>query len=309
MDSSKKTILITGATGKQGGAVINALIAGESTTPPQAFDIVALTRDPLSSAAQALASKPQVRLIQGDLNDPKAIFEQLEKVWGVFSVQVPSFSSATPPVEEVQGCGLVDAAMAAGVKYFVYTSVDRGGAERSDHESTDIPHFKCKFNIEKHLKTATAAASPQKMEWTILRPTAFFDNIAPGLFSKVFGSAWSGMGDKRLQFISCKDIGVFAARAFREPERYSGRSISLAGDELSYREAAEVFKDEMGIDMPTTWGFVGSMIKWAVDDIGKMFRWFEEVGYGADIQALRKEYPELQDLRKWLRESSKFEKQ
>src|SRR5437667_8612141 len=94
---NSKTVLVTGATGKQGGAVIDALLAAQPNPP---FDIAAVTRDTSSNSAQALASKPQVRLIQGNLNEPTAIFEQLENVWGVFSVQVPSRSSSTPSVEE-----------------------------------------------------------------------------------------------------------------------------------------------------------------------------------------------------------------
>lgn len=85
-----KVVLVTGATGKQGGAVVDAL-----SSSPQAseFTILAVTRNPSSSSAQKLAQKPQVKLVQGDLNDIAGIFENVKEVenrpvWGVFSIQV-----------------------------------------------------------------------------------------------------------------------------------------------------------------------------------------------------------------------------
>lgn len=297
MDSNK-TILVTGATGKQGGAIIDALV---SSPPSPPFKILAVTRDKTSKSAQALALKPNVSLLEGDFNDLNAVFKEAGNVWGVYSVQVWGN-------EEAQGKALVDAAVANGVEHFVYSSVDRGGPSKSDTDPTNVPHFATKYNIEKYL-IEKAAASPQGMTWTILRPVGFYDNLTPDFMGKVFVAMWNGgIGNKKLQLVSTKDIGVVGATAFRNPKEYRNQSLSLAGDELTLDEAKAIFKEEMGKPMPTTFTVVGSVFSWAIGDLGKMWAWFSSNGYGTDIAELKKKFPELQDFRTWLRESSVFAK-
>ena len=202
----------------------------------------------------------------------------------------------------------MDAAVANGVSHFVYSSVDRGGPEKSDTDATNVPHFASKYRIEKHLQEK-AASSSQGMTWTILRPVAFYENLTPDFMGKMFGAMWTSMGEgQKLQLISTRDIGLFTARAFNDPEEWKGQSISLAGDELTFAEAKEVFKKEVGSDMPSTFSILGSALRWGVKEMGAMFKWFEDEGYKADIQMLRKKEPTLQDFGKWLRESSDFVK-
>jgi len=294
-----RKLLIIGATGKQGGAVIDALIA--SSAP---FEILALTRNTSSPSAQKLASKPNVTLVQGDSLKPTPIFEA-HKIHGVFLVT--TFAPGKNSMEEEQAHPVIDAAVANGVEHFVFTSVDRGGPGVSEKSPTDIAHFASKHRIEEYLKEKTAGTNTQ---WTILRPVAFMDNLVPGFGGKAFLAMWgSSLGnDKPLQLISVHDIGIFAARAFQAPKEYEGRAISLAGDELTLTQAKKVFKDSLGYDAPTTFQFVGSAIMFMVKEVGVMFKWFADVGYGADIQALRKEEPKLQDFGTWLKESSGFKK-
>lgn len=94
-----------------------------------------------------------------------------------------------------------------------------------------------------------------------------------------------------------------------DPESYQGRVVSLAGDELNISQARKVFKDSLGDDLPETYGFVGSGIKRFVKEMGVMFSWFQSDGFGADIPALRKEEPQLQDFGQWLKETSGFRKE
>lgn len=167
-----KNILVTGATGKQGGAVVSALLASPSGAD---FVIYAVTRNASSSAATSLASKPNVKIIEGNLDSPAALFQSAGvPIWGVFSVQVPMGSGQSAATEQRQGIQLVDAAVAHGsVQQFVYTSADRGGA-RSRSDPTNIPHFISKYHIEKHLEEKARQAN---MAYTILRPVAFMENV------------------------------------------------------------------------------------------------------------------------------------
>lgn len=116
---------------------------------------------------------------------------------------------------------------------------------------------------------------------------------------------------RKLQIVSVRDIGLFAAKALLHPDspEYRGRAIGLAGDELTLDEARAIFRRVAGRELPQAWSVVG----WAVRNVlagkhvGTMFAWFERAGYGVDVAALRAREPRLQDLETWLRESSRFE--
>lgn len=196
--------------------------------------------------------------------------------------------------------------IAQGVKFFVYSSVDRGG-DKSINNPTTIPHFIYKHEIEKHLIEKAAAAG---MEWTILRPTAFMENLSADFFGKVFATAWSmALKGKSLQLVATSDIGFFAARAFVDPGEFRGRSLSLAGDELTYDQMATTFKRKVGRDVPTTFRFPVWLMMRAVKELGVMFQWFHDEGYGADVAALRKMNPGLKDFGMWLETESAFRKE
>ncbi|CAD0110713.1 unnamed protein product [Aureobasidium uvarum] len=305
-----KALLITGATGKQGGATIDALISSPSHSSD--FTILAVTRNPSSASAQALQKKsPSIKLVTGDLKDVPGIFNAAEAIQkpihGVFSVQAFVGQGQSVETEEQQGKALVDEALKRGVNHFVYTSVDRGGDKSLDNPTT-IPHFVSKHNIERHLVDST---NDSEMSYTILRPVAFMDNWVPGMMGKMFGAMWSSAikPDRKLQLISCRDIGYFAAEAFRNPARYNNRAISIAGDELTLKEADRVWKQAIGQGAPNTFSFMGSGLLWASKELGSMFRWFETDGYEVDIPALKKEHPGLQTLSDWIVKDSAFKKE
>ncbi|KAJ9133426.1 NmrA-like family protein [Pleurostoma richardsiae] len=303
-----RSVLVCGATGKQGGAVIRCLIKENAD-----LEILAVTRDASSASAQKLLElSTRVKLVQGNLADPSKLLETAQAaastpVWGVFSVQVPMGFGQGGGGELGQGKALVDASLNAGVKLFVYTSVDRGG-ESSSESPTDIPHFRSKHLIEQHLMNSTRNAGGN-MDWVILRPVAFMENFTDDFLGRAFLTAWrQAVKDKPLQLVAVSDIGFFGAQAFLYPEQYRGRGISLAGDEMTLDQLAKVFKEETGKDVQFTNSIVGSLLMWAVKDFGRMFKWFYDVGYGADIKTLREMHPGLKDFRTWLRQESQFSK-
>lgn len=112
----------------------------------------------------------------------------------------------------------------------------------------------------------------------------------------------------KLQVIATKDIGWFGAQALLRPKDFAGRAISLAGDELTFDEANTIFKEKVGYELPVTYGFIASALLWAVKDVGTMFKFFEDVGYAADIESLRKEYPALHSFADWAKTSPFVEK-
>jgi len=161
-----KTILVTGATGKQGGSVIDAL-----ANHPD-FTLLAQTRNASGAGAQKLQAKGKnIKVVQGDQDDVPGLFKNAREaapggqIWGVYSVQISQGKGVTHDGEIKQGNAMIDESVKAGVQHFVYSSVERGGDEASWKTETPIPHFQTKYHIEHHLKDTAG-----QMGWTVLRP-------------------------------------------------------------------------------------------------------------------------------------------
>ena len=215
---------------------------------------------------------------------------------------------ATQERETKQGKDVVDQAIAHNVKLFVYTSVARGG-DKSDSDPTYVPHFISKYDIETYLK---ARAADTKMQYTILRPVAFMEGLTPNFMGKVFASfVKTGLKpSKPLAFIATSDIGFFAGQAFLQPEspEYKNKAISLAGDELTFGQMKQVFKERLGYEIPTTFDFVARFIRWMIKEMSLMFKWFDEEGFSVDIPKLKEMNPGLKDFGTWLETESGFPK-
>lgn len=301
-----RALLITGATGKQGGAVINALLARQ----PSDFLLLAATRNAQSASAKRLAAKSdRIKLVQGDLDATPALLASAKAaagsvpLWGVFSVQAMQNSKKMED-ETKQGKALIDESIKAGVQHFVYSSVERGGDERSWDNPTPVPHFITKHQIEHHLRDSTAdGKSP--MGWTILRPVIFMDNLSPGFFGKVFMTMLRDtMQEKPLQWIATSDIGYFAAQAFHDPEKWNKRAFGLAGDELTFEQFSQTFEKVAGHPAGTTFSLLGTALKSGVSEIGVMVDWFKNDGYKANIPEVKKAHPEVTSMEQWLKESA-----
>ena len=271
-----KAIFITGATGKQGGAVVRSLL-GHPSFSPKNYTLYALTRDPNSPSAKRLAAKSSsVKLVQGNLNDAKGAFKNMPtSPWGVYIVTMPGKGNK----EELEGTAFVDEAVKAGAKHIVFSSVERAG-----FNPTNVPHFITKHNIEKHL-IEQANSSNGKFSYTILRPVFFLDNLEWGFVGKVIATAWRDYVKRPLQVVDTEDIGRLGANAFlasSTPE-YENKAISVAGDELTFEDADKAFEQETGQHIPTTFSFIASMAMWMSHDISAMFKFFNDPGYTAEI--------------------------
>lgn len=292
--TTPKTVLVIGATGKQGGAVIENILAS-----PQAhsFNIVAVTRDATGRKAQKLAAHPNVSVIEGNLANVDDIFNKAGPVWGIYSVQINS------DVEEQQGKAMADAAVMHGAQHFVYSSGDRGGPERSPNNPTYVKNFAAKHAIEKHLQQR-AEKSPQQMTYTILRPVTFFENLTTDLHGKGFARMWEQLGSKKLQMVSTKDIGWFAAQSFLQPDKYRNAALTLVGDELTQPEANVIYKEVTGQTMAMAACPIASAVKFVLKgSVGDMFKWFEDEGYGGNVQECRNANHNMQDFAAWLNEN------
>ena len=246
----------------------------------------ALTRDPDGEAARDLAGLG-AEVVKGDLGDRASIDRALESVDGVFSVQ--TFGEVGVEGEVRQGKTLADAAKDAGVSHFVYSSVG------SSYRDTGIPHFDSKFEIEEHVRSLG-------LPYTILRPVFLMQNWE-GMGQEAINSGTISMPlspDKVLQEVAVEDVGAFATMAFKDPDQWLGREVDLAGDEMSMTRTAETFARVIGKPVQYVQMPLESFREFVGEEMAVMFQWFDDVGYEADIAALRDEYPDLNTLERYL---------
>src|SRR6202142_390613 len=277
--ANDRTILITGLTGNQGGAVAQAL---QGT----GFYLRGLTRTPNSQRAAALAGHG-IEVVKGDLDDEAALRRALAGVWGVFGVQ--NAGEAGVEREEAQGKRLATLAREAGVEHYVYTSVG------SAHKQTGIPHFDNKWRIE---ETVRGLRFPSHV---ILRPVFFMENLLAPFSLQGSTLAWAlGQGAK-LQMIAVDDIGWFGARAVTDAARLNRREIDLAGDVRTMPQAAEILTQALGRPIAFAQTPIEQVRQYS-KDTALMLEWFERAGYSADIAGLEREFGRtLTKLPDWAR--------
>jgi uncharacterized protein YbjT (DUF2867 family) len=277
-----RTILITGATGKQGGATLHNLLG-------KGFHLRALTRKPDSDAARALVNTG-VEVVKGDLNDDASLKAALAGAWGVYAVQNTWEAGVT--LEEEQGKRIAQYAREAGVEHFVYASVG------SAHRETGIPHFDNKSRVE---ETVRSLGFPSHV---IIRPVFFMENLL---------SPWFLNGDKlmvalqpttSLQMIAVEDVGLFGAMAFTHAAQMKGRELDIAGDSKTMPETAAILSRALGRTIEFQQLPIDA-VRQNSDDLATMLEWFDEVGYDADITGIEREFGvRMVSLEAWARKQA-----
>ena len=224
MTDSRKTVLVLGATGQQGGAVAAALRAGGAP-------VRAMVREPDGPAGLALQALG-VDVVRGDLRDASTLRAAMSGVHGVFSVQPSSGqpgSGVSDEDEVVLGRAVADAAVDAGAAHLVYTSSNAAGA------ATGIGHFESKTRIEEHVRGLPIGT-------TIVRPSTFMEILLEPDFGVARGELTFFMRpDQHMQFIAVQDIGALVARVFADLAMFGGRTLQLAGDSLTGEQLAASF--------------------------------------------------------------------
>jgi uncharacterized protein YbjT (DUF2867 family) len=243
------------------------------------FEVRALTRNPDGSKAADLRNRG-VEVVQGGFNDRASLERALRDVDGAFLMGTPF--EAGVEAESQQGLSFLDAAKATDLPYLVYSSV--AAADRN----TGIPHFESKHTVEKQI---VELGIPH----TIIAPVFFADNmmapfVLPGLQKGVLAQALPA--DTPLQIITVTNIGQFAALVFSRKTDFLGRRIDIAGDSLTGTEFARAIGKASGREI----GYVEvpiDQVRNMSEDMALMYEWFARVGYSVEIEALRRDYPEV----------------
>ena len=273
----KLTVVVTGSTGKQGGAVARRLFE-------RGHKVRAVTRDPNTSQAKSLANAGAT-LVVASLEDTTAIIQALEGATSLFAMTMPSGAT---DAETRQGIAAADAAQAAGV-HLVFTSV--GSANRQ----TGIPHFDSKYEVEKHIAKIGVRA-------TILAPVSFMENLffvreqlAKGIYAAALPPT------RALAQVAVADIGAVAVRVFENAGRFTGKRFDLAGDELTGNDALAILSRVTGRPFSYYQVPLDVIRQRMGEDAARMYEWFDRVGFAVDRAALRREFPDvkLHDFESW----------
>jgi uncharacterized protein YbjT (DUF2867 family) len=263
METGKNLIVVTGATGKQGGATARELLA-------RGHKVRAMTRKPDSPAAREIA-KLGAEVVAGDLDDAASLERALAGAWGVFAVQ--NTWEAGVEREEEQGKRIAEIARRRGVQHYVYSSV------ASAHRNTGIPHFDNKWRVEEKVR---ALGFPS---YTILRPVFFMENLlSPSFLSGIQqGQLALALGPETvLQMISVADIGKYGRWAFEHHAALNGRAIDIAGDQVTMPATAEILSKVTHREVKFVQLPIEEVRKFSMD-FALMLDWFDRVGYDADI--------------------------
>lgn len=268
------TVLVIGATGKQGGAVADLLLR-------HGHDVTAYVRSPESPSALAL-STAGARLVTGDLADGEALTGAAKGVDAIFGLSVP-FGSGGKDEEVAQGRVLTDAAARSGA-HLVYSSVR--GADRLGE--TDIDHADSKQLVEAYLRN-------QPVRATVLGPVYFMENVLNTGFSRLPDGVLANplSAGKPLDQVTVRDIAGLAVHAIEHPDRFVGERIDVVSDRVTGEEAARILSEVLDREIPYQQMPLAQVRQWAGDEIADMFQRFEDNTDFVDIDALHGRYPDV----------------
>ncbi len=279
IDIKNKTILVTGASGNQGMAVVDNLLR-------VGWKVKALTRGGSRESVNKLRQMGAGIYI-ADLNDRLTINKLMKNIYGVFALTTSQEQGTAGEI--FRGKNLADSALKAGVKHFVYSSV--AGSD----QNTRILQYKSKRVIEQYIKDIG-------LNYTIFRPVFFMYNFNMPELKKSISEGILRLPlkpGKLLQMIAPDDLGIFVRMAFESPEMFLDKSIDIAGDEMTLREAAGIFTARIGCrvvyeEIPI------EMIQNESKDDALMFEWLNDSNFKVDIKSLKTIHPGLMTLDNWL---------
>jgi len=287
---SQETYLVLCATGRQGRAVVDALVAENA-------NIFGSSRHPESLRK---SRGDAINVVQADMNDTASIVAALDtskatRVW--FTTDWYSISKPTRAKEAQLGYNVVNAIKQRSnqVKHVVYNS----GAE-ADNVPNKMEEFWSKADIEKYM---AKELPPLQITWSVLRPVAFLDNLDDPKNGNPLKKGSVKMLTKpncSVKYISCTDIGKGSAALLMNPEMYAGQKIDAATCEYTGPELAKILSEVSGteckykisVPKPVLWLFVRNLYH--------MVNWFENVGYiETNMDPFQKIVPDYQDAKSW----------
>jgi len=305
--SEKKIIAVVGATGAQGGGLVRAILAD----PNSPFAVRAITRNPDSDAAKALAAAG-AQVVAADIDDEGSLTKALQGAYGAFFVTF-FWAHFSPETEQKEAAIMARAAKAAGIKHVIWSTLEdtRDSIPLTDNR---MPTLQGKYKVAHFDGKAEANHffTDAGVPTTFLQTTFYWENMIyfgmgpkrgeDGKLSITFP-----MGEKRLSGIAAEDIGACAYGIFKGGDAFIGKTVSIAGENITCAQMAVELSDALGEkvtynavtpDMYRSFGFPGA------DDLGNMFQFYadfeEDFCDIRDTKEVRKLHPGLKSFKQWL---------
>ncbi len=306
--ATKKTIVVFGATGAQGGGLVRAIL----NDPKSQFAVRAVTRDVDSEKAKAL-KEMGAELVSADIDQPETLDKALEGAYGAYFVTF-YWAHFSPEKEMAEAKAMATAAKKAGLQHVIWSTLEdtRHMVPLDDNRMPTlmgkykVPHFDAKGESDHYF---TDLGVPV----TFLRASFYWDNFiffgtgpkkgADGTYSITFP-----LDDKKMAGIAADDIGKCAYGIFKTGPALAGKTIGVAGEQLSGQELADKMSKALNIKVqynnvsPETYrsfGFPGA------DDLGNMFQFYRdfdtELNETRNVEQSRKLNPELLSFDDWLK--------
>ncbi|MEH7475729.1 NmrA/HSCARG family protein [Priestia megaterium] len=295
MNNKQKLILVTGATGLQGGAVARKLLQQGN------HRVRILARNVYSIPAKVLVHNG-AEAVEGNFDDLASLESAMQGVDAVFSMTNPDITDAG--TEQKQGNALIQAALKKGVKQFIHTSVASAGthADFPGWESNywSKSYWLGKWEVEEAIRTAGFSS------WTILKPAFMMDNFLYSKAKFMFPHLQQGeiktamFPDTRLDLIATDDIASFASAAFDNPDKFNQKNIELASESLTMNEVAFILSNVTGNKVKAISVSPEEAVNQGINSGWvRAQEWNNEVGYNVDIDFLKTHNIKLTSLKEW----------
>jgi uncharacterized protein YbjT (DUF2867 family) len=305
--NTKKTIVVVGATGAQGGGLVRAIL----NDPNHEFNVRAITRDVSSDKAKELA-KLGAEVVAANVDDIESLKKAFHGAYGAYCVTF-FWNHFSPEKEMADAKAMAEAAKHAGIQHVIWSTLDdtRKWIPLSDNRMPTlmgkykVPHFDAKGEAN-HFFTDLG------LPVTMLNTVFYWDNfIYFGLGPKKGPDGKLAitmpMGDKKLPGIAAADIGKCALGIYKAGQKYMGKTVGIAGEHLTVKQMAEAFSRVLGEEVVynaiepevyRSFGFPGA------EDMGNMFQFkrdFEkEYCKSRDLELSRSLNPSLLTFNQWL---------
>lgn len=309
----QRTILVIGATGAMGRAVVQNLLS----LPGEPFRVRIFTRDPQSPQAQRLLNEGAGRIeaAKGDIDDGAALQAALMGVYGVFC-NTDFGSTFSVEGEYGQGVRVLTASREAGVQHFIWSSLD--GCASLSAGRLPVPHYDAKAAVEHYIDRQRSEEFLRKQQdgffsrhVSVLVTGPYYENLMT-MFGPRPGRLRDGSeglifafasGGRPYPMVALDDIGWFAAHLLNNPERFAGRTLPILSQSLTFDEVAATFSRVTGIpaehhDIPVEQQWSAAMP--IAHDLWNMHRFVQEIGWRRDYDELRRIHPGLLSFEAWL---------
>ncbi len=309
---SKKIIVVFGATGAQGGGLVRAILADANSE----FSVRAITRDVNSDKAKELAALG-AEVVAADIDDAAGVGHALQGAYGAYFVTF-YWAHYSPEKEKQEAATFAKAAKKAGLKHVIWSTLEDVKEYVPLHddrmptlmEKYKVPHFEGKGESDKFF---TEAGVPT----TFLRASFYWDNFIffgsgpkKGEDGKLYLTL--PIGDAPMAGIAAEDIGKCAYGIFKKGTSTIGKTIGVAGGQLTGEDMAKALSKSLGKEVIynkitaatyRSFGFPGA------EDLGNMFQFYDEfapeLNNIRDVKMSKELNPSLQGFDEWLAKNGK----